>query len=224
MRFQKKLLVFALFFLSASESVRADSFDRFFTAAMRDDESTVVELTLRGFDLNTRNEKGETGLTLAIRQGSTLVANFLLDQNAVDVNARNAAGETPLMLAAIKGELTLARRLIIDRKAQVNQPGWTPLHYAASSKVPASLEVARLLLEHHAYIDAESPNKTTPLMMAAQYGQYEVLELLLEEGADPSLRNQLGLNAIDFARRAGHEAAARRIAESVRAAQPAGRW
>lgn len=84
--------------------------------------------------------------------------------------------------------------------------------------------MARLLLEHHAYIDAESPNKTTPLMMAAQYGQFEVLELLLEEGADASLRNQQGLNAIDFARRAGREAAARRIAEAVRAAQPTGRW
>lgn len=224
MKFQKKLVVFALFFLVLMQGAWASSFERFFTATMRDDESTVVELTLRGFDLNSRNAKGETGLTLAIRQGSTRVVDFLLKQNAVDVHARNAAGETPLMLAAIKGEVELARRLIVDRKAQVNQPGWTPLHYAASSKEPASLEVARLLLEHHAYIDAESPNKTTPLMMAAQYGQFEVLELLLEEGADAGLRNQAGLNAIDFARRAGREAAARRIAEAVRASQPAGRW
>lgn len=224
MKFGKKLFVFTCFFSSVLSTAWANSFERFFTAAMRNDESTVIELTLLGFDLNTRNEKGETGLTLAIRQGATKVANFLLDQNVVDVNSKNGAGETPLMLAAIKGEVALARRLIVDRKAQVNHPGWTPLHYAASSKEPASREVARLLLEHHAYIDAESPNKTTPLMMAAQYGQFEVLELLLEEGADASLRNQQGLNAIDFARRAGREAAARRIAEAVRAAQPTGRW
>ena len=59
-----------------------------------------------------------------------------------------------------------------------------------------------LLLENHAYIDAESPNGTTPLMMAAHYGTPAAVKLLLEAGADPTLKNQLGLTAIDFARRA----------------------
>ncbi|MFZ9182625.1 MAG: ankyrin repeat domain-containing protein, partial [Hylemonella sp.] len=47
--------------------------------------------------------------------------------------------------------------------------------------------------------DAESPNGTTPLMMAAMYGSPAAVKVLLEAGADPSIQNNLGLSALDFA-------------------------
>lgn len=203
--------------------VLAGSLDDFFAAARTDNESAMVNLAFRGFDLNSRDEKGESGLLIALRQGSLKVADFLLKQNAVDVEARNLAGESPLMMAALKGQLPQARRLI-ERRAEVNKPGWAPLHYAASNPSEDSAAMVRLLLAHFAYIDAESPNKTTPLMMAARYGTDSVVKLLLEEGADPLLRNQQGLSAIDFARAAGRTAAVELIAAQVRAKQPAGRW
>ena len=100
------------------------------------------------------------------------------------------------MIAAFNGEVAAANRLI-DKGAEINRPGWTALHYAAAS---GSLPITRKLLEHAAYIDAESPNKTTPLMMAARSGHEKVVVLLLEEGADVLLKNELGLDAIDFAK------------------------
>lgn len=201
----------------------AGAFDDFFAAAKRDDESAVVKLVFRGFDLNTRDADGNHALLLAVREGSMKVTAFLLDQPSVQVEARNPRGESPLMMAALKGHLDVAKRLI-GRKADVNKPGWAPLHYAATHAEPVSIEMVRLLLEHHAYIDAASPNKTTPLMMAAQYGLPEVVKLLLEEGADPLLRNEQGLTAIDFANLASRKDAADIIARFVRARQPAGTW
>jgi ankyrin repeat protein len=62
----------------------------------------------------------------------------------------------------------------------------------------------RLLLDHDAYIDAESPNKTTPLMMAARGGFRDIVEYLLAQDADLRLKNELGLTAVDFARAQGH--------------------
>ena len=220
-KLMKWLVIMA--FVAGLTSVLASAFDDFFIAAKNDNESAIVGLTLRGFDLNTVNDKGESALLIAIREGSDKVIHFLLKQPSVKVEQRNAAGESPLMLVALKGNAELAEKLIA-RKAEVNKTGWTPLHYACSNPNPDSAVMVRLLLEHHAYIDAESPNKTTPLMMAAQYGHPDLVSLLLEEGADPHLRNQKGLTAIDFARRAGRDEQASAIAAAIRAKRSTGRW
>ncbi|HMN92912.1 MAG TPA: ankyrin repeat domain-containing protein [Hydrogenophaga sp.] len=220
-KLEKLIVITGLF--GVFSFAHANSFDAFFAAVQRDNESAVVGLALREFDINTRNPEGDPALVMALRLGSLKVANFLLDQQTLDIEARNAHDENALMMAALKGHTAEARRLI-ERGAQVNKPGWAPLHYAASTELPQSLAMARLLLEHHAYIDAESPNGTTPLMMAAFYGTSALVDLLLQEGADPQLRNRQGLTAIDFARRAGRQRDIDAIARVIRQRQPAGRW
>ena len=124
-----------------------------------------------------------------------------------------------LMLAMLKGLLPQAKAMLA-READVNKTGWTPLHYAASFGGTGAVEQVQLLLEHHAYIDAESPNGTTPLMMAAQYGTTAAVKALLEAGADPTLKNQLGLTARDFAVRGGRQEVVDLIATSNRAKLP----
>lgn len=218
-----RTLLILTVWLAVAGLARADATTDYTRAILRDNESMVIALTLRGFDLNARTESGEPGLTYALRLGSLTVADFLLSQRNVNVEARNPQGETPLMMAALKGHLAQARRLI-ERGAEVNKPGWTPLHYAATGDTPSSLEMVRLMLTHHAYIDAESPNRSTPLMMAARYGSPAVVKLLLEEGADALVKNEQGLSALDFAQRAGRPEAAGIIAAFVRSQQPAGRW
>jgi uncharacterized protein len=99
------------------------------------------------------------------------------------------------MLASLKGYLGLVQSLV-NKDADVNKTGWTPLHYAASG---GHVPVIQYLLENSAFIDAESPNGTTPLMMAAMYGSPEAVKALIQAGADPTLKNQLGLTALDFA-------------------------
>jgi hypothetical protein len=217
----KKLFVLAGFLFSTLP-VFAAAFDDYFKAVALDNESAVIALALRGFDLNTRDEEGNSGLHVGLREGSTKVVAFLLSQRNVKVELQNRAGESPLMLAAIQGRLEAARQLI-RRGAQVNKTGWTPLHYAASRLESDGADMVRLMLEHHAYIDAESPNRSTPLMMAAMYGHRSLVPLLLEEGADPSLRNQQGLTAVDFARRADRGELAEMIAQRIREQRPAAR-
>ena len=198
----------------------AGSYEDFFVAVKRDDPQGIVTLLNRGFDPDTRDPQGNTGLFLALRDGSLKAAKALLDWPKTNVETRTTQDESPLMMAALKGHTVLVRKLI-ERNADVNKTGWTPLHYAATN---GHLEIMELLLEHHAYIDAESPNGTTPLMMAAHYGTPAAVKLLLEAGADPSLKNQLGLSALDFATRANRRDAAELIAGSVRSAQPKGKW
>lgn len=209
--------------LAAGPARAQGSFDQFFQALKLNQVSTLENLKARGFDLNTRNESGEPPLVMALREGSLKVADYLIAQPEVQLDVRNDKDENALMLAAIKGNLEQVQALI-RRKAQVNKPGWTPLHYAASSTSDRSPAIVSLLLEHHAYIDASSPNGSTPLMLAAMYGDARSTDILLEAGADPRLVNQIGLNAIDFAQRAGRPAVAEKIAAAIRALQPKGQW
>ena len=64
----------------ASQAVHAGSFDDFFTRIIRDDAPGITALVKRGFDPNTVNERGETGLTQAFKLDSYRAAKGLIDQ------------------------------------------------------------------------------------------------------------------------------------------------
>ena len=208
----------------AAPGTWAGAYEDFFVAILRDDDAAIAALLRRGFDPNTRDPKGQVGLAIALQNGSSKAFAALLASSQVNVEARNAQDESPLMMAALKGNLEAVKALLA-RDADVNKTGWAPLHYAASAGSRQHVAIIALLLENHAYIDATSPNGTTPLMMAAQYGSNEAVQLLLDEGADPTLKNQLGLTAADFALRVSRTESADKIAAAIRKRQPnRGRW
>lgn len=194
------LLLSSLVLLGATLPLvaQAAAIDDYFVAVKNDNDGALVTILFRGFDVNSVDAEGRHGLHIAMMEGSFKVAKTLLDLSGTKVDTRSKNDETPLMIAALKGHTDFAKRLI-KRGADVNKTGWTPLHYAATG---GHLEMIKLLLEEHAYIDTESPNQSTPLMMAAQYGTDAAAKLLLQEGADPRIKNQLGLNAADFAAKA----------------------
>lgn len=210
------LYLYVLFWFSVAT---AGSYDDFFAALQRDDGAAVRTLLKRGFDPNTVDPKGNPALIVALREPSLHVAAALLENPLTLVEVRTAQDESALMLAALKGYLEICK-LLITRDADVNKPGWAPLHYAATGGHTAVLS---LLLDNHAYIDAASPNGSTPLMMAARYGTNEAVKLLIDAGADPTLKNAQGLTAIDFARQVQRDDTVLLIAAGVRG-QRKGAW
>jgi len=207
--------LFGALLLSTFASV-AGVYEDFFLMVELDRPRELTKIVDRGFDPNSLSPNGETGLYLALRGDSNEVAELLIGLPKVDVNARNAAGESALMIAALKKNLPAMKKLI-ERGAAINQPGWTPLHYAATG---GSLEAIELLLAKGADINALSPNGSTPLMLAAGYGGEDSAELLRKRGADVSLRNQKDLSAADFAKRAGRDALAKRLDAAAATAKP----
>jgi len=172
----------------------------FFRAVQIDDDRTVKTVLARGLDPNLHDpERGETGLIIAMRNDAMKVAKLLLAQPGLKVDEPAPNGNTALMMAALQKNKPAVLALI-ERGAQVNRPGWTALHYAAAA---GDLDIMKLLLERHAYIDAASPTGTTPLMLAAREGQEDAVRLLLDEGADATLKDRAWReNAAEFAVRA----------------------
>ena len=213
MKYLKLIVYVAL--VACFSAAKAGAYDDFFKAISFDDAPRVEALLLRGFDPNARDERGQTGLYLSLREASFKSTALLLARPDLRLDLRNAEGETALMMAALKGQLVWVR-ILLDRGARVDaiEPGsWTALHYAACGPEP---RIVPLLLAQGAPIDARSPNGSTALMMAARYGPEGAVDALLRQGADPSLRNDLGLTAAEFARQGGREKLADKLGQAQR--------
>lgn len=195
-----KILLQVLLAMSVS-SAFAGAYDDLFVTVIRDDASGLARLLRQGVDPNSRDPKGLPALSVAIKRESPKAFELLLAHPTIDVDARNAAGETPLMLTAIAGDLEASQQLVA-RGAKVQFPGWSPIHYAASGP---NTRLVQWLLDRGAQVDAESPNGTTPLMLAAQHAPESTVELLIKRGADPRRRNQRGLQALDYAEMGGRD-------------------
>ena len=134
---------------------------------------------------------------------------FLLDQAGVEIDIFLACvlGETETVASAFESDPALARAVTDDDHTL--EPGLTALHLAAQY---GHTEIAKLLLEYGADVDAKSPviNNMTPLHLAVwrghkrlhvkpmpelvqEYGVYHLLpempRFLLEHGADVNAKD-----------------------------------
>ena len=102
--------------------------------------------------------------------------------------------------AAAEGDIEAVTTLIAERVPlnEFDDIGHTPLHYAAKH---SRLEVADLLLSAGAQINArdEETNWDTPIAVAARDASAEMVALLLDRGADPSIQRWMAMDANDQA-------------------------
>ncbi|WJS96728.1 ankyrin repeat domain-containing protein [Flavobacterium johnsoniae] len=77
----------------------------------------------------------------------------------------------------------------------------SPLHVAICK---GDVESVRKIIEYGADVNKIIRNMT-PLMLAARYNHVEIVKILLAKGALPSIENEHGLRALDYARYAKSE-------------------
>jgi len=148
--------------------------------------------------------------------GDRETAERLLDGDGGLANAVAQDGFGPLGLASFFNHDAVVR-LLLARGARVDAASSNgmrvmPLHSAAAAR---SVLIARLLLERGAPVNARQGTSGlgfTPLMEAALNGQPEMVDLLLEHGADRNMRDDKGQTAGDYARQNGHAALADHLA------------
>jgi uncharacterized protein len=137
---------------------------------------------------------------ILILDGNLSGVKELITKERSVVNLRDKLGRTPLMEAVIKVDLSIVRELL-SSGAEVNlheSAGWTALHFAAQAY---SYEICKILLENNAEVDAVDNQGSTPLFRSlfGSKGRGEVIELLLNYGADKNKQNNSGNSPLKLA-------------------------
>ncbi|KAJ6032419.1 Mur ligase C-terminal, partial [Penicillium herquei] len=115
--------------------------------------------------------------------GTSLLADGWWSINEEISSQVNSENDTLLILAVQGGSLQICEALV-ESNAPLEHPGrfYSALHHAARLNRP---EIAQLLLENGAAVDLKSRQSTgTPLILAAEKGSLQIVQLLVEKGAD----------------------------------------
>ena len=209
------LLTGILGFAVLNPAKAADPKD-FWFYIINDRDQQLRDLLRSGMDPNRKSPNQQTPLTLAARENSWKAFDVLLASPKIDVNLPNSHNETPLMYTALVGDLPRTQQLL-SKNANVNQTGWSALHYAA---IKGHSKIVSLLISKGAQVNQHSPDGDTPLILAVRSGDADTVQALIRAGADPLLSNFKAQNAIETAKSEGRRSLAtslEKIAESRKA-------
>ncbi|CAG0889363.1 unnamed protein product [Cyprideis torosa] len=161
--------------------------------------AVVLLLLGRGAEVDCRDEWGWTPLLWACDKGHVSIARDLV-ANGADVNFKDRGGWTPLIIASVRGHVETVEFLVRETEADLegrdNITGWTAL---ALEAVKDHTQVMEILLAAGAEVDARGSDSRTPLQMACHEGSLEGVRLLIDHGADWTLANDTGVNAVWYA-------------------------
>ncbi len=158
-------------------------------AAQQGNVDCVRLLIEHGAHITIKNEADVTPLHKACFYGHSEIVQELLQRGA-EVNAQDIEESTPLHTACKRADLELVK-LLLKHKAEVNSKtalGHTPLHsvlyelLADDSKKDLQKQVIELLLAHGAQIDVMNNDDDTPLDLAQDYEDPEILALFKDKG------------------------------------------
>jgi len=142
----------------------------------------------------------------------------LLDRKPISIHSTNGYGETLLHIAANQGDVPMVA-LLIRRGAEIDardRYGRTPLFSAVGGTFGPHPEVAKMLVDHGADVNARKNSGETVLCYALEMGRargpknIEAIEVLLKAGADVNApENSMGWTPLHIAAANGYGEAAK---------------
>lgn len=160
---------------------------------------TVTALLNSADDIaNYGSTEGVTPLHIASSHGSTMLMELLIEYGAI-IDVQDFDGDTPLHDAVLASQNeALVTLLYLGANPEIqNDPGcFTPFHLACCrGYYPNVVTLFPFITD----INQRTASGDTPLTLALQGLNDDIIYFLLENGADPHIMNQNGEMAIDIA-------------------------
>lgn len=172
-------------------------------AAISGNKTKFLFLVDQGARLDVQTAKGETLLhiTPPLNQDCLDIVETLLECR-FSANATTRNGLTPLHHLVINAfdspdpsveQTADFLSLLLSYGANINTPtasyeAVTALHLAVTANIPHESLVS-LLIENGASVDTRTSDGRTPLHLAAERGHRDIFQMLLDAGADPSIKD-----------------------------------
>ncbi|WP_312708979.1 ankyrin repeat domain-containing protein [Stenotrophomonas sp.] len=203
------LLCLLALLLPACSAAAGPADARLREAADRGDADAVRLALNAGADLEARDAQGRTAVLLATHGNHVEAARALIEAGA-DVNAKDALQDSAYLYAGARGlneilALTLAHGADLQ---STNRYGGTALIPAAER---GHVDAVRTLLRAGVAVDHVNRLHWTALLEAILLGDggprhVQIVQLLLEAGADPHLADGDGTTPLAHARQRGYTA------------------
>lgn len=156
---------------------------------------TLNILMSYGISFFEKNEDGFLPSHIAVQEKLEGSIKFLSDIGD-DFTQKNNSGETPLMMAVLSGNVRLVELTANPESVRVKYKDSYPLTWCVSEGLLAS---TKILLSKGSNPDEEILFNITPAMTACYIGNYSILKLLIEAGADITKKCDFGFSVIFFA-------------------------
>jgi ankyrin repeat protein len=144
-----------------------------------------------GADLTVKNNQNQTVLHLACLYANEEVAELFV-KRGIPIKETDDYGYTPLAAAASRNSVKIVK-MLLDKRADVNfrsdANGMSVLHWTCQH---GAIDVFRLIIDKVKDVDTKDKQNQTPLILAANAGQQEMVESLLKKGADPNTVSTTG--------------------------------
>ena len=158
----------------------------------------IKELLEAGADPNATYWYQVTALHFTAFRGNMEATKLLADSGA-DINAKDSDGQSVLHWACENENLNCIK-LLLDLGADIcasNEHKDTPLHYAARNSFSQAGAVL-LLLKAGSDVNELNTDGQTALHYAAKKGNIFCMQVLLDHGCDPEIRDIHGKTADDI--------------------------
>lgn len=153
----------------------------------------LKQILQKGCNPSLKDDDGDTPLHDAISKKCDRAVALLTNHLKCDMVCTNNNGFNPIQWAALKGHAFAVERILEKVPGIANvakSDGFTALHIAA---INDHKEIAsNLILKGKAKINCTDDGGMTPLHLAAIEGYFEMVKILVQNGADIKLKNKNG--------------------------------